>query len=168
MSNPYDTAPDKQLSVLGPTLVFKGELSAEEDLLIQGRVEGSIQHNQSLTVGKEGSVKANIKAQYITVEGTVEGDLFGTKAVLVREGGDVRGNIFSPTVSLVEGARFNGSVDMDVDVEKAVASPPAKPRTEPAAAGEPMQATAPAQANSETKGPAVGSTRTKARAAGSK
>ncbi len=112
MSNPYDTGKDKKTSILGPTLSFKGELIAEEDLLIQGKVEGSIKHTSSLTIGNEGNVKADIKAEYITVEGKVNGDIRGSKSVVIMDSGNVNGNIFSPTVSLVEGSTFNGSIDM--------------------------------------------------------
>jgi cytoskeletal protein CcmA (bactofilin family) len=112
MSNPYNNASDK-MSVLGPTLVFRGELIAEEDLMLKGRVEGSIQHTGSLKISAEGSVKGNVKAKYITVEGTVEGDLFATGSVTVQESARVSGNIFSPSVSLVEGSRFKGSIDME-------------------------------------------------------
>ena len=108
------TTPLRQrMSVLPPTLRFKGELSAEEDLLIQGTVEGSIIHTQRVTVGKEGKVKANIRAQVIKVEGNVEGDLHAERSVFVGETGNLRGNIHAPSVSLVEGSHFNGSVDMD-------------------------------------------------------
>jgi cytoskeletal protein CcmA (bactofilin family) len=112
MSNPYNSATERA-SVLGPTLYFKGELSAEEDLLIQGRVEGSITHTQRLTVGAQGTVKANISAQLIIVEGTVDGDLQAEKSVVVKETAKVRGNIFAPTVSILEGACFSGNIDMD-------------------------------------------------------
>jgi len=111
MSNPYD-AGAKQTSILGPTISFKGELKAEEDLLIQGQIEGSITHTSSLTIGNEGNVKADIKAEYITVEGKVKGDMRGSKSVIITDSGNVNGNIFSPTVTLVEGATFNGSIDM--------------------------------------------------------
>ncbi len=112
MSNPYDKPTATTSSVLGPTLKFKGELTANEDLLIQGHIEGKINHTSSLTVGQEGTLKANVKAEYINVEGKVDGDLAGSKAVVVKEGADVKGNIFSPTVTLREGATFNGSIDM--------------------------------------------------------
>jgi|SRR5579883_1953693 len=111
MSNPYNTAADRA-SILGPTLYFKGELSAEEDLLIQGRVEGSIAHTQRLTVGPQGTVKANIKAALIVVEGTVDGDLHADRSVVVKESATVTGNIHSPTVSIMEGANFTGNIDM--------------------------------------------------------
>ena len=112
MSNPSNGANDRA-SVLGPTLYFKGDLSAEEDLLIQGRVEGSITHTQRLTVGVQGTVKANIRAQLIVVEGTVEGDLQADKAIFVKETAKVVGNIYAPVVSILEGASFSGNIDMD-------------------------------------------------------
>src|SRR5277367_5451274 len=112
MSNPYNSATDRA-SVLGPTLYFKGDLSAEEDLLIQGRVEGSITHTQRLTVGAQGTVKANIRAQLIIIEGTVDGDLQAEKSVFVKETAKVRGNIYAPSVSIIEGACFSGTIDMD-------------------------------------------------------
>jgi cytoskeletal protein CcmA (bactofilin family) len=111
MSKPYNNGPDK-VSVLGPTLVFKGELIAEEDLVLKGRVEGSIKHTASLKISQEGSVKGNIKAVSITVEGAVDGDLFGSESVTVQESAKVTGNIYSRKVSLIEGARFKGSIDM--------------------------------------------------------
>lgn len=125
MSDPYDSADRKKSSVLGPTLKFKGELSADEDLLIQGQVEGSIKHTSNLTIGKEGKVKANVSAAYIAVEGTVKGDLTGSQSVTVHETANIAGNIYSPTVSLLEGATFNGKIDMT-----GKAQPQAKPREE--------------------------------------
>ena len=120
MSNPYNSATERA-SVLGPTLYFKGDLSAEEDLLIQGRVEGSITHTQRLTVGVQGTVKANIRAQLIVIEGTVDGDLQAEKSIFVKETAKVTGNIFAPSVSIFEGACFSGNIDMDG--KKAAASP---------------------------------------------
>ena len=112
MSNPYNSATERT-SILGPTLYFKGDLSAEEDLLIQGRVEGSVTHTQRLTVGAQGTVKANIRAALIVVEGTVDGDLTADRSVVVKESAKVCGNIFAPAVSIQEGASFSGSIDMN-------------------------------------------------------
>lgn len=107
-----------ELSVLGPTVHFKGELSADEDLMIQGRVEGSIRHNAShLTVGAKGKVKANVHANHIVVQGEVIGDLYGTEAVIIEASARVRGNVFAPRVALHEGAKFKGSIDMEATEE---------------------------------------------------
>lgn len=99
-------------SVLGRTLHFRGDLSADEDLVLQGRVEGSITHSRSLTVGPDGSTKGDIVARDITVEGRVEGDLHAEGSVTVRATGDVRGSIIAPRVALADGASFNGQIDM--------------------------------------------------------
>jgi cytoskeletal protein CcmA (bactofilin family) len=112
----------KKVSVLGKTLVFKGELSADEDLILQGRVEGSIHHTQSLTVGIDGVVIGDTHARSIVVEGTVEGDLRGVVSVLIAATATVRGNISAPRVGIMEGANFNGSVDMS-SVQAAVRTP---------------------------------------------
>ena len=101
-----------KVSVLGKTLVFKGELSADEDLILQGRVEGSIHHTQSVTIGMDGVVIGDTHARAIVVEGTVEGDLHGLASVLIAATATVRGNISAPRVGVMEGANFNGSVDM--------------------------------------------------------
>ncbi len=102
----------RKASVLGKTLIFKGELSADEDLVLQGRVEGSIHHTQSLTVGVDGVVIGDVYARSIVVEGTVEGDLRGSSSVLITATAKLRGNIAAPRVGIMEGAIFNGSVDM--------------------------------------------------------
>jgi cytoskeletal protein CcmA (bactofilin family) len=112
VGNPYDTASER-MSVLGPTLRFKGELSAEEDLLIEGSVEGSIQHSQRITVGPKGKVKANISAALIVVEGKVDGDLHAQKSVKIKDTAEVRGNVHAPSVTITEGANFNGGIEME-------------------------------------------------------
>ena len=112
MSHPYDMGEKKKASILGPTLKFKGELTANEDLVIQGQIEGSIKHTSNLTVGEEGKLKANVEADHIAIEGSVRGDIQGKTSVVVKESANVDGNIFSPTVTLREGATFNGRIDM--------------------------------------------------------
>ena len=102
-----------RIPVLGKTLLFRGELTAEEDVILQGRVEGSIRHARNLIIGTEGSVLGDVYAAHLTVEGLVEGDLHCSEAVIVRATAQVRGNIFAPRVGIMEGATFNGRVDMD-------------------------------------------------------
>jgi cytoskeletal protein CcmA (bactofilin family) len=105
-------APLSKVSVIGPTLVFVGELSADEDLIIEGRVEGTIAHHQkNLTVGKQGIVKANIRAKSVTIQGTVHGDVQGDELVLIGAGAHVTGNISSPRIRMEDGARFKGSME---------------------------------------------------------
>lgn len=117
-NDPYDTVTDKQ-SVLGPTLRFKGELSADEDLVIHGQVEGTIGPTPRVTIGAQAKIKASINARRVVVEGNVDGDLTADASVLVRESGVVNGNIQAPSVSIQEGAKFNGSVKMTAAKETA-------------------------------------------------
>jgi cytoskeletal protein CcmA (bactofilin family) len=104
--------PAPRASVLGPTLKFRGELSAQEDLIIQGSVEGSITHTQSLTVGTDGTMKGDIRARVIVIDGKVEGDLYATESVSIRATAKVKGNVFAPRVGITEGAFFQGQVEM--------------------------------------------------------
>ena len=111
MSNPYNTA-NERTSILGPTIRFKGELSCEEDLVIHGKIEGTITRTQRLTIGREGSIHASIDAAQVIIEGSIEGDVRADKSVSVTETANMIGNITAPAVAILQGARFNGSVDM--------------------------------------------------------
>jgi cytoskeletal protein CcmA (bactofilin family) len=150
--------------VLGKTLLFRGELTAEEDVILQGRVEGSIRHARNLTIGTDGSVLGDVYASHLTVEGLVEGDLHCSEGVVVRSTAQVRGNIFAPRVGIMEGATFNGRVEMDgassarSEARPNARQPSAPPRPAPAASV-PVRAgvaSAPA-ASAPVPGPSTGS-----------
>jgi cytoskeletal protein CcmA (bactofilin family) len=110
------SAAAEKMSVFGPTLRFKGELKAQEDLKIEGRIEGTIQHQQRVVVGAKGEVVATVTASAIDVDGKVQGDMHAKKSVKVSQSAVVRGNIRAPSVSITEGANFNGSVSMEPSV----------------------------------------------------
>jgi cytoskeletal protein CcmA (bactofilin family) len=110
--DPKATEAASRASVLGPTLRFRGELSAQEDLIVQGSVEGSITHTQSLTIGTDGTMKGDIRARVIVIDGKVEGDLYATESVNVRATAKVKGNVFAPRVGISEGAFFQGQIEM--------------------------------------------------------
>ena len=102
------------IAMIGPSIQIKGDVSGSESLVIQGQVEGTINLNQNnLIIGQEGKVTATIHAHTVTIEGTLKGDVFGEERVIVKKTGNVRGKISSPQVTLEEGAKFNGSMDMD-------------------------------------------------------
>mgnify|MGYP003672556742 FL=1 len=105
----------RNVSVIGPTLKFKGELSANEDLIIEGEIEGSIAHqDKNLTIGREGRVKANIHASSVEILGKVEGDVRGDEVVRLHKSAVVEGNIYSPRIMMEDGANFSGSIDMSM------------------------------------------------------
>lgn len=106
----------RNLSVIGQTLFFKGDLSAEEDLLIQGTVVGSITHQaQNLTIGAHGDVQADIVAQHVIIQGKVRGDVRASESIIVEASARVEGNLYAPCIGLREGAKFKGGIDMDAD-----------------------------------------------------
>ena len=106
-------------AVIGPKIRFKGELVGEEDLLIQGQIDGTVDlKDNNLTIGKQGNIKANLLAKTVTVEGTVEGDIFGQERIAIMSSSNVKGNLVAASVVLEDGARFRGSIDMDVESNK--------------------------------------------------
>ncbi len=101
------------------SISIRGDVTGDEDLVIQGRVDGSVSLAQhGVTVGPEGQVKANISARIVTVEGRVEGNLTGDEQVILRRSARVEGDIMSPRVVLEEGAYFRGGVDMGEAVDQ--------------------------------------------------
>ena len=104
---------NERISVFGPTLRFKGELKAQEDIRIEGRIEGAIHHQQRVVVGQKGEVVATVNAAQIDVDGKVQGDMSAKKSIKVSQSATVRGNIRAPSVSITEGANFNGGVTME-------------------------------------------------------
>jgi cytoskeletal protein CcmA (bactofilin family) len=112
---PRPSAPQqmKERAMIGATIYIKGDLSGQEDLLIEGRVEGKIELRQhNVTVGKNGKVKADIYGKTITIEGEVQGNLYGEEQLVLKQTSTVRGNIIAPRVSLEDGSNFKGSIDM--------------------------------------------------------
>ena len=102
----------KNISVIGPTLVFKGKLSADEDLIIEGQIEGTIEHQKHLVIGKQGRVKADIHASSVIVEGQLVGDIFSKGIVSLSNGSDVQGDINCGRIVMEDGAWFKGNIDM--------------------------------------------------------
>lgn len=106
-------------AVIGPSISIQGEVTGDEDLLIQGRVNGSVDLKQhELRVGADGEVKADITARVISVEGKVEGDLTADEQVILRSSAVVDGDITARRVVLEDGARFRGGVDMGDATER--------------------------------------------------
>ena len=101
-------------AVVGASIRVHGEVHGEEDLLIEGTVQGTVRlPNNMVTVGDDGCVDGDVYAHVIHVRGTIVGDLFGKEQVFVHATGNVRGNITAPRVCLEDGAKLKGAIDMD-------------------------------------------------------
>lgn len=130
-----------EVATIGKSVVVKGELSGSEDLFVDGEVEGSIVlRGQSLTVGPNGHVRANIEARNVIVHGRVDGDIHASDRVELRKSASLAGDIATARVSIEDGAYFKGSID----IQKPEPTPPrveAKPHTAAATAPAPASST---------------------------
>ena len=98
---------------IGQSIVFKGELTGDEDLEIDGQVEGNVNlTNNQLTVGANGRLKAEVHAKSIVVIGHVHGNLSATERIEIQATGVVEGDIHAPRLLVQEGASLNGRIDM--------------------------------------------------------
>lgn len=103
-------------ATIGSSIHIQGDISGAESLVIYGKVEGKISlQNNDVTVGKSGQINADIHAKIIRIEGEVNGDIAGEEKVVITSTGRVRGNIVTPRMTLEDGAKFKGSIDMAPD-----------------------------------------------------
>jgi cytoskeletal protein CcmA (bactofilin family) len=108
------------MTIIGTNTFVNGNLEGDEDLTVEGRVEGSITLSKTLTVEVGGVVRANINVRNAVVSGILVGNVTAQESVHVTEQGRVVGDISAPRVILVDGASFRGNIDMgDFDVDRA-------------------------------------------------
>src|SRR5574341_393470 len=107
-------APSKSTgkSVLGPSITIRGDVVSEENLIIEGVVDGSVETTRDLLVGPEGKVHATIRATNVIIQGTVIGDVMATNKVDLTASGILQGNIYAPRLTIAETALFKGNIDM--------------------------------------------------------
>jgi cytoskeletal protein CcmA (bactofilin family) len=108
---------------IDPSLHISGHIRGEEDLIVYGHVEGTINIGEGLLiVAKQGQVDADVTARVITVEGRVEGTLVASEQIIVRRCGRVRGSISAPRIALDFGCAFSGSIETNVGEESSPAN----------------------------------------------
>jgi cytoskeletal protein CcmA (bactofilin family) len=99
---------------LGASLHVKGEISGNEDLLIDGTVEGLITLDErKLTVGASAKVTADIIAREVVVYGTVKGNLRAKDRIEIKKDGSVNGDLTTARIMIEDGAYFKGSIEID-------------------------------------------------------
>ncbi len=124
-SPPQPSQPAGRSSSQGPTATIgasvhiKGEVQGEENLVIEGHVDGVVNlKSHTLTIGNNGKVKAEIFAHVVQINGEVNGDVVASEQINISQSARVEGNLLAPRISLQDGARFRGSIDMDTESEK--------------------------------------------------
>ena len=99
---------------IGKSIEIKGELTGNEDLTIEGKVDGKISlKGHHLTVGANGRIKGEVRAKAVVVVGEMNGNIVADDKVELAATGSMLGDIQAPRVVLADGARFKGSIDMD-------------------------------------------------------
>src|ERR1700690_2016682 len=121
-SAPVNTAPSirpgaptaRTLACLGSTIVVKGEIYSDEDLQIDGKVEGNISlEGHRLTVGRTAKLNSEITAREVIVYGNASGNLRARDRVEIKKDGQVIGDITTTRISIEEGAYFKGHIEIE-------------------------------------------------------
>jgi cytoskeletal protein CcmA (bactofilin family) len=116
---PLGATADRATARLGASLHVKGEISGNEDLVIDGAVEGLVQLDERrLTVGATAKVTADIIAREVVVYGTVKGNLRAKDRIEIKKDGSVVGDLTTSRISIEDGAYFKGSIEIDKSPEK--------------------------------------------------
>ncbi len=100
--------------VIAKGIEIKGNLSGAGDLVIEGRVEGEIALRNTLTIEESGEVAADVELESIVVNGRMNGNIVASDRVSISSSARVVGDIKAPRIVIEDGARFKGSIEMDV------------------------------------------------------
>lgn len=102
-----------EVAQIGKSVSIRGDISGSEDIYIDGQVEGSIQlDGNSLTIGPNGRVRANIVAKNVTVSGSVEGNIQVNERTEMRKTAVVTGDVQTRRIAIEEGAYFKGKLEI--------------------------------------------------------
>jgi cytoskeletal protein CcmA (bactofilin family) len=125
-NQPAPIGREDAMANIGKSISIKGDLTGNEDLVIEGKVEGKVElPNNQLTVGANGVVKAEISAKTVVVIGRVAGNVKGSERIEIQATGIVEGDVAAPRLVVAEGAVVNGSVQMGKQTGAAGAAPAA-------------------------------------------
>jgi cytoskeletal protein CcmA (bactofilin family) len=111
---PLSTSPSGSTARLGASLHVKGEITGNEDLHIDGSVEGLIQlEDRKLTVGASAKLTADVVAREVVVYGSVKGNLRARDRIEIKKDGSVVGDLTTARIMIEDGAYFKGSIEID-------------------------------------------------------
>lgn len=111
---PAPAVAKKTVAMIGANIRFTGEISGDEDLVIEGKIDGAVRFPRNdVLIKSSAEVMGDIDGKSVRVEGLVTKDIRGTESVLIAKSGRMLGNIAAPRVMLEDGATFKGTIDMD-------------------------------------------------------
>jgi cytoskeletal protein CcmA (bactofilin family) len=117
-STPSSPVSSALSSFIGETMVIEADISSDEDIIIEGKVKGNISVSKTLTIGKSGKVKADIKAAVVRIFGEAKGNITASEKVELLSLGRYTGNIHSQKLVVEEGAILNGNINQEKKTRK--------------------------------------------------
>jgi cytoskeletal protein CcmA (bactofilin family) len=105
-------------SFIGETMVIEADIKSDEDIIVEGKVKGNISVSKTLTIGKSGKVKADIKAAVVRIIGEAKGNIIASEKVELLSLGRYTGSIQSQKLVVEEGAILNGSINQEKKTRK--------------------------------------------------
>ncbi len=113
LSEPSSSTSNQGQTILGRSIVLRGELSGTEDLVIEGQFDGNISaQDNSLTVGPQGHVKAEVRARRVVIHGSVSGNISAREKIEIRKSGHVEGDLMAASIAIEDGAYFKGGIEI--------------------------------------------------------
>jgi cytoskeletal protein CcmA (bactofilin family) len=106
------------MSYIGESMKIKADITSDENVTVEGKVTGNIDISKTLTIGKKGSVKADIKAAVVRIIGEAKGNIAASEKVEILAQGRYTGNIQSQKLVVEEGAILNGNINQEKAKEK--------------------------------------------------
>jgi cytoskeletal protein CcmA (bactofilin family) len=127
-------AEEKQITTtaIGPTIVIKGKLKSDEDLIVRGRIEAEISSSKALFIENSGIIKANVSVKSAKISGVVVGNITAEERIEIAPDGRVVGDLMAPRIIISDGAAFRGRIDMQNFEEAHKSAPAPKAHTPPA------------------------------------
>ena len=101
-------------TVFGEGLTVEGEVTSDEEVVVHGKVRGTLTSNDAVSVGADGVVEADVQASSLSVAGHVTGNVQVSDRVDIQAGGRLVGDVKSSRLTIADGASFKGNVDMEV------------------------------------------------------
>src|ERR1700690_3403354 len=142
MAKPADEEKQGTTTAIGPTIVIKGKLKSDEDLIVRGRIEAEISSTKALFIENSGVIKANVSVKSAKISGVVVGNITAEERIEIAPDGRVVGDLLAPRIIISDGAAFRGRIDMQNFEEgreaarhahPPAAAPPHAPAKEPPA-----------------------------------
>src|SRR5579862_5425447 len=104
--------PARVTAFIGKTTRLRGEIYSQEELYLDGDVEGSLEVRNLLTIGPNGKVKANVKAKELVVRGSIQGDVEASDRISIMNGASIVGDVKTAGIVIEDGAYFKGGIDI--------------------------------------------------------